>query len=198
MNPEHTKALEVAFAYGKELLAATDFTFHSNGTRKCVISMKDAPGGLLPITKGEITTTKYSRGDVMGVLQNLDVRPKWDDRFESGRILEEHGAGPRELGLTYTKQHGVWPVVSGRDFVLAFRVIVEGETTYFIQTSVKDERHPEVEGLVRGHLTIAMWCLRPAKGAEGGLEVTYIVQVDPAGTLPTYLGVYSALLISAF
>ncbi|KAJ3111206.1 hypothetical protein HDU96_005906 [Phlyctochytrium bullatum] len=186
--PRYQDELSKALAYAQELVAATDFVFHSTSSKGTKISMKDAPGGsALPITRGEgHIPAKFSADDILACLRHVDARKVWDARFEDMDVLEDYGPNKRDSGLVYSKQKGQWPVISGRDFVVVYRIYRQPDgSVWFVQTSVDDDRHPEVKGRVRGKLFVAVWVLKPAEA--GGWDVTYITHVDPAGTLPAAL-----------
>ncbi|KAJ3202177.1 hypothetical protein HDU67_000728 [Dinochytrium kinnereticum] len=180
-NP-HTASLDAALIYIKEQFVATDFVPHSEakGTK---ISMKTLPGATLPITRGDITFgPAHDIPSILAILRSPDERKNWDARFESAEVIENYG---EVEGLLHSYQKGQWPVISGRDFIVAFKVYTEGDTVLLIQTSVEDPRGGEVKGRVRAKVT-AGWILRPSASGSG-TDVTYIVNADPAGTLPAAL-----------
>ncbi|KAJ3092447.1 hypothetical protein HDU96_002709 [Phlyctochytrium bullatum] len=186
MASPHIAALDTGLAFIKELLASSDFVPHSEakGTK---ISMKTPPGAVLPITRGEtVFPAKFTVDEILAVIRSPEDRKLWDGRFENAEILEEYSA---EEGLLHSYQKGQWPVISGRDFIVAFKVYTEGDTKYLIQTSVtvpSDPRCAEVKGRVRGTVT-AGWILKPSATEPGATDVIYIVNADPAGTLPAAL-----------
>ncbi|KAJ3317259.1 hypothetical protein HDU76_001265 [Blyttiomyces sp. JEL0837] len=182
MSNPNQAAIDKAFAYIKELHAATDFKPHSE-SKGVKISMKEIEGSTLPITRGDITfPAKYDVESILKVVRSVDARKVWDGRFEDAKVIEEYGP---TSGLLHSFQKGQWPIVSGRDFVVTFAVIKEGEVTYLIQTSVEDSRVPTTKDRVRATLHGAGWILTPT--ASGDIEVVYIAHADPSGTLPAAL-----------
>ncbi|KAI8853867.1 hypothetical protein BC829DRAFT_439656 [Chytridium lagenaria] len=187
-TPIYEAELEKAYVYAVELYSATDFVHQSTTSKGTKILMKDAPGGgsALPITRGEGKfPAKYTPDDILACLRHVDARKVWDSRFEDMEIIEGYGNDLKQSGLVHSKQKGQWPVISGRDFTVAYRIYRNPDNSvWFVQTSVTDPRLTEVKGRVRGHVTVAVWVIQPA---PDGWDVTYIAHVDPAGTLPVAL-----------
>ncbi|KAJ3191438.1 hypothetical protein HK101_007713 [Irineochytrium annulatum] len=182
MSNPFTAELDAALAYIKEQHASSDFVAHSEAKLGCKISMKTLPGATLPITRGDIVfPAGFQPQEIVTFLRDVENRKKWDGRFESATVVEMWG---EEEGLIHSLQKGQWPVI--RDFTVAFKVFREGDVTYFIQTSVVDSRLGEVKGRVRGKVT-AGWVIKPNAAGDGSLDVSYIVNADPAGTLPAAL-----------
>ncbi|KAJ3298610.1 hypothetical protein HDU76_006442 [Blyttiomyces sp. JEL0837] len=187
-NP-HTESLDKALTYIKQLYNnPSEFTPHTT-IHNAKISNKDIPGEPMPITKGEMTYPgKFSRDDILITLRAVDARKIWDSRFDDYELVEEYEPGNRMCGLIHSYQKGQWPVVSGRDFLVAFKIYHEGDVTWFIQTSVADSRFDApVKGRVRANLTAAGWIIKPSTTSPGDWDVTYITAVNPGGTLPAAL-----------
>ncbi|KAJ3412407.1 hypothetical protein HDV05_000765 [Chytridiales sp. JEL 0842] len=174
--------LERALTYAKDLYNATDFkpAGVSHGAR---IYVKDSPGASsLPITKGAVTfPPAYTVDDIRNSIKHFDGRKVWDGRFESAQEVETYSDS---AGLIHSLQKGQWPVVSGRDFAVAYCTVLEGSTYIVVQTSVSTPKIKEVKGRVRGTIIAAAWFIEPSKSVEGGWDVTYITHADPAGTIP--------------
>ncbi|KAJ3199193.1 hypothetical protein HDU67_003050, partial [Dinochytrium kinnereticum] len=109
-----------------------------------------------------------------------------DPRYDTGESIEHFNV---DEALSYSVQKGTFPVAA-RDLVTAWfckREPVErgGRLIYYL-TSVVDPTAPsEGRGRVRADVAVAGWVLRPIPGK--GLETSYIVQVDPKGTIPSAL-----------
>ncbi|KAJ3207053.1 hypothetical protein HDU67_007699 [Dinochytrium kinnereticum] len=192
VTPRYSDVLEKALAHAKALYANhEEFIPHSTTPNGTKISMKSLPGSALPITRGEKKfPSTFSQDDILACLRHVEARQVWDARFEDMEVIEMYGPGSREAGLVHSKQKGQWPVISGRDFIVAYRIYRDAtdNSVWFIQTSVEDDRLPHVKGRVRGHVTVAAWIIMPTTSNDGdGWDVTYITQVDPAGTLPAAL-----------
>ncbi|KAI9332874.1 hypothetical protein DFJ73DRAFT_854971 [Zopfochytrium polystomum] len=170
----HTDA---AFEKAKAYYAAKDefkFSSESKGTK---IYTKDVSDTHMPVTWGEITFVGITQEEILEKLRDANFRKVWDSRFEGAEILEKFDD---DGGFLHSNQKGAM-FVSGRDFSVAYHVYREGDTIFYVQTSVEDSRTPLVNGRVRGHLTVAAWIL---KKVDNGTEVVYITHVNPNGTVP--------------
>ncbi|KAG9086420.1 hypothetical protein FRC06_003093 [Ceratobasidium sp. 370] len=109
------------------------------------------------------------------------ARHHWDSRFASGGLLERYS---RRTYKFYSVQHGVGIFVSERDIVGVQSVVLPNEDVEkgfeVVQTSVEGD--PENSGRVRATLTCAGWSVVP-RGDD--LEVTYIVKINPNGSIPS-------------
>lgn len=82
--------------------------------------------------------------------------------------------------LFWVKVKTPWPI-SPRDMcATSFRQITQDEC-YVVMNSVEDESIPAVSGNVRANLIISGWKLIKT---DTGIDVTYITQVDLAGSIP--------------
>jgi hypothetical protein len=109
-----------------------------------------------------------------------------DPRYDYGESLEFFNI---DEALSYSVQKGTFPVAA-RDLVCLIsvrRTILETglRKSAYIATSVNDPTAPsEGRGRVRAHLAVAGWVLKQRKEG-GGVDASYIVQVDPKGTIPS-------------
>ncbi|KAI8611609.1 hypothetical protein BC830DRAFT_1140555 [Chytriomyces sp. MP71] len=185
-NP-HVEPQVKALAYLKELEASTAFNLATKGNKTTIYTMPppSTHEGNMPITKGQCVLQKdFTLDQVLDSLRNADSRKKWDSRFEGLEVVEAYNENKDEV-LIYSLQHGQWPIISGRDFVLTMKKVKESESKgYIVQTSVVDERKKEVKGRVRGHIYIAGWIVE--KTEEGWL-LTYISHVNPMNLPATLL-----------
>jgi hypothetical protein len=104
-----------------------------------------------------------------------------DPRFDYAEILEILSSSS---ALVYSVQKGTFPV-SARDLVTVTENDFEGPNIMYVTiTSVSDGLAPPEggSGRVRAEILLAGW--RIEKNA-GKIKATYIVHVDPKGTVPT-------------
>ncbi|KAI9349850.1 hypothetical protein DFJ73DRAFT_932611 [Zopfochytrium polystomum] len=107
-----------------------------------------------------------------------------DTRYDHGESIEHFNI---DEALAYSVQKGTFPVAP-RDLVTAVFNRRGDGTLRYVVTSVVDPTAPsEGRGRVRGNLAIAAWILRERAGAGGGIDATYIVDIDPRGNIPTSL-----------
>ncbi|KAJ3088717.1 hypothetical protein HK102_008102 [Quaeritorhiza haematococci] len=148
------------------------------------ISTRPIEGVALPMIRGDaLIHGTWTPQEIVSVIRSSVARKVWDARFESVKILEVFNTNE---SLSYVQQKGTFPV-AGRDFVCAtalqFGESVE-EPSYFLSTSVVDQKAPQDPNRVRGELALAGWVLKPS---FGGVTTTYIVQVDVKGYIPSAL-----------
>ncbi|KAJ3237917.1 hypothetical protein HDU81_008669 [Chytriomyces hyalinus] len=177
-NP-HADQPAKALEYLKTLEASTDFVLSS----KAKISIWTMPPpadmeGNMPITKGQglITKEGLTLTQILDSLRNAQSRYKWDPRYEGLEVVEAYD-NEKNHCLILSLQKGQWPIISGRDFLISTKMIVESETKgYIVQNSVVDSRKGEQKGRVRGHIHVAGWIVEKT---EEGFLVTYISHVNP-------------------
>ncbi|KAI9340943.1 hypothetical protein BDR26DRAFT_861095 [Obelidium mucronatum] len=154
------------------------------------ITMHTLPvsGSQLAIVRGHGVIRGYSINEIFSVIRNSTCRKKWDARYESGTPLAVLNS---DDVFSHTVQKGSFPV-SQRDFVVALTVRrpTRRELVY-VTTSVKADTGdvPGVvvpadgeSGRVRAQLDFAGWLL---KETRYGVEVSYLVQADPKGSIPS-------------
>ncbi|KAJ3093638.1 hypothetical protein HDU96_002129 [Phlyctochytrium bullatum] len=192
MTNPHLAVLDATLAQIQELFAATDFVPHSEskGTK---IWSKTPAGAMLPITRGDaVFPAPFTIPEILAVVRNSNDRKFWSSKYEETEVLEEYSP---EEGLMRIVQKAPMPLLSDiapnsdRDFILAYKVYTTRNATYFIQASVNDPKDPRFavpKGRVRGTVT-AGWILKPSTAEQGATDVTYIVNVDPAGNLPSVM-----------
>ncbi|KAJ3167927.1 hypothetical protein HDU88_001874 [Geranomyces variabilis] len=176
----HTESGVKALKYLKTLTTSDAWKHHSD-QHGVSISTIDEPGSTMPIVRGDATfPAEFSVDDVISVIRCNGARKIWDARFEDGETVE--WLNPNEL-VFKSQQKGQFPV-SGRDFAGLQVTIFDARsaTTYVVATSVVDALAPVDPKRVRAELTVAGWIVKPAP--EGGVAVTYVVKVDPRGSIP--------------
>ncbi|KAI8643581.1 hypothetical protein BD408DRAFT_414526 [Parasitella parasitica] len=87
----------------------------------------------------------------------------------------------RVEALFWCKIKTPWPV-SPRDMAATSLREISDNECYVVMTSVEDESIPVISGCVRANLMISGWKITKA---DAGIHVTYITQVDLAGSIPT-------------
>ncbi|KAJ3161788.1 hypothetical protein HDU86_006559 [Geranomyces michiganensis] len=176
----HTESGVKALKYLKTLTTSDAWKHHSV-QQGVSISTIEEPGSTMPIVRGDATfPAEFSVDDVISVIRCNGARKIWDARFEHGETVE--WLNPNEL-VFKSQQKGQFPV-SGRDFAGLQVTIFDARsaTTYVVATSVVDALAPIDPKRVRAELTVAGWIVKAAP--EGGVAVTYVVKVDPKGSLP--------------
>lgn len=83
--------------------------------------------------------------------------------------------------LFWGKVKTPWPI-SPRDMSATSLKGFSQDECYYVMTSVEDQAVPLVSGCVRSHLYISGWKIHKT---EAGIALTYITQVDLAGSIPT-------------
>ncbi|KAI7865096.1 hypothetical protein BDF14DRAFT_1828663 [Spinellus fusiger] len=143
---------------------------------------KAVEGSPLPMVRGEVTLKgdEFTPRNVASVALDPGCRKIWDDRYDVSDTKEWFSSTE---SLTWVKLKAPWPV-SPRDFSVAtIRDIGEDECNVVI-SSVEDSMTPPVSGCVRGNLIISGWRLYRV---PEGVAITYITQVDLAGSIPSAL-----------
>ncbi|KAI8921369.1 hypothetical protein DFJ77DRAFT_414979, partial [Powellomyces hirtus] len=145
------------------------------------ISLKTIAGAPMPMVRGDaVLKAPHTAQQVLSVVKSASARKLWDGRFEDGRALVNYNL---DEALMYSQQKGTFPV-SGRDFVTTNLTHFDPDgTIYYTATSVVDRASPTDSKRVRAHLTVAGWIIKPLP--QGGVAVTYIVQVDIKGNVPS-------------
>jgi len=115
----------------------------------------------------------------LALISYPELRPIWDPRTQEAKLLERYSQ--YEVGF-YSVQRGFGWIGSPRDIVgVQDTVFHDNGKIERIQTSVPDNVLPPVSGRVRATLTLAGWVLKPH---SDGTEVTYVVKINPNGSLP--------------
>jgi hypothetical protein len=83
--------------------------------------------------------------------------------------------------LFWGKVKTPWPI-SPRDMSATSLKEFSQDECYYVMISVEDEAVPLVSGCVRSHLYISGWKIIKT---DAGISLTYITQVDLAGSIPT-------------
>uniref|UniRef100_A0A6B2LKP8 START domain-containing protein n=1 Tax=Arcella intermedia TaxID=1963864 RepID=A0A6B2LKP8_9EUKA len=155
------------------------------------VYQKTAPDGSIML-KG-VGTIKAPAGKVLAVLEDIESRGKWDLFFDTGKmnkLTDTCGSAHLKFKSYYT----VW----ARDFTVAMiRQDLENGSSLCIAESVVLPELPETSDCVRGTLDASGFLVEPLSETE--CRLTYILQIDLKGWIPTYLSnmvnVYQPLCI---
>jgi len=153
------------------------------GTRSGVeMSKKLLPddSSSIPLVKGSGVMKGITPHQFYPIIALPGARRFWDSRFLEGFALQRYAHRSYKF---YTIQKGAF-LVQPRDFVGYQDAIIEDDgSIYVFQTSVpEDENTGSVKGRTRGTLTVSGWCI---KAVGDDIDVTYLVKVNPNGSLPT-------------
>ncbi|RKO89316.1 hypothetical protein BDK51DRAFT_32653, partial [Blyttiomyces helicus] len=107
-NP-HAAISEAALARIKDLYADREglFQFHSNAKGTKISTAPAVAPSNVPITRGEVTITGFTKEQIATVINDQAARKVWDGRLEFGEVLEQFG---EHAVVMYSKQRGTWPV----------------------------------------------------------------------------------------
>ncbi|KAI8090793.1 hypothetical protein BDF21DRAFT_412178 [Thamnidium elegans] len=137
---------------------------------------------LPPLVRGDTVLTDLPAGctplAVATVATLPGCRKIWDDKFEVSKVLDYY---TRYESLFWVKLKAPWPI-SPRDFAGTTIRDVEPETVHCSVVSVKDKDIPDTPRTVRGELIVSGWKLF---NCDQGIGITYVSQVDLAGSLPS-------------
>lgn len=102
-----------------------------------------------------------------------------DEKFDVAHVKEMYSCWE---SLFWVKIKAPWPV-SPRDFVgIALRDFDDDECYVSMSSVTDDAAVPPVSGCVRGNLMISGWKITKT---ANGVAITYITQVDLAGSIPS-------------
>ena len=77
--------------------------------------------------------------------------------------------------------------ITPRDFIMLRRKYVKDGKTIYLHISVPDEVYPPDPNCVRGQMMFQGYIVEKDPAKEGNTKVTFMVQSDPAGSIPTML-----------
>jgi len=144
---------------------------------------KQMPGdsSAIPLVRGRGIIKGIRPDELYPIVSHPGARVLWDPRFLEGHPLRRYA---RRSYKFYSIQKGAF-LISQRDILGAQDAVYADDGTILLyQCSVPtDDDAPEQSGKVRATLTVGGWALRPS--GENDTDATYIVKVNPAGSLPT-------------
>ena len=123
----------------------------------------------------------FSVGLAFKLISNFESKGCWDRLFATGKAVRNLGPN---LELVYSSLKPVWPT-SARDFcaVSRARLKKDGSIWLGIVSASPQLEVPHVAGRTRGNLIFGGWILEPGDD-DGTCKATYIVLVDPNGSIP--------------
>ncbi|KAI9203476.1 uncharacterized protein BJ171DRAFT_460303 [Polychytrium aggregatum] len=170
----------------KALFHSQDWTTVQKSEGVTLKTYSGSSSASVPIIRGDATygPAECSLEDVFSVASFGELRKHWDSRTEGGQALKIFNS---TAYVFQTLQYGFWPIVSGRDIVGMSDAAQEGDHHYLYQFSVPElnQQYPPAKDKVRANLAISGWILRPSSAVPGGLDITYIVDIDIGGSIPT-------------
>ncbi|KAI9320525.1 hypothetical protein BX666DRAFT_1204476 [Dichotomocladium elegans] len=178
-NNRHATESRKALENLKELSASLDGWNFSQEKEGVKLYIKSDPSGV-NIVRGDafLKTDKYTPRDVAVVATIPGCRKIWDEKYDSSEVKEMF---THLESLFWVKIKAPWPV-SPRDIAGIALRDYEDDVCYVSMSSVQDDAVPPVSGCVRANLIISGWKIYKA---EGGIALTYITQIDLAGSIPS-------------
>ncbi|KAH3731590.1 hypothetical protein Pelo_17581 [Pelomyxa schiedti] len=138
--------------------------------------------GVVKFEPGVITTK-----GMLDLMADSAARPNYDPMFISGDTVEairsdENG---NKLGIAHLRFKSGSMFVSNRDFACLVCSVHDtaAQSGVIVAKSITRPDIPEETGYVRAELLSSAFLI--ATTADGGLEVNYVVQLDPKGWVPT-------------
>jgi hypothetical protein len=145
------------------------------------VYMKAEEGSELKYCKGTGTIAGTPE-QVRCVFAAGNTRPKWDDMYDVGRVLER--IDPNTV-ISYAAFKAPWPVTA-RDFCSIGRSIALEDGSIFVYyANYEHPAAPLSKKHVRGRLVFSSLLIRPAEDSQS--HVTYCVGSDPCGSIPISL-----------
>jgi hypothetical protein len=142
---------------------------------------RDAPGRSLPELRGE-TAIDAPLAAVLAVVADVPGQTRWMHDCVESRVVKSESASTR---LVYNRTGAPWPV-SDRDVVLETVIDpVEPEKARVRFHSVASEAAPPLDGVVRMPRLVGEFALEALAPAR--TRVIYQLDIDPGGSLPTWL-----------
>lgn len=149
--------------------------------RGIVVSTRDEPGRELPTFRGQ-GTLNMPVLHALAVVLDAEGAVNWAKGADEVQTLK--ALDPR-THLIYTRAHAPWPV-SDRDMVVKRRVkVVEPGREFRVEMWCVPGERPETKRVIRVSDCSSHFILRSA--GAGRTYAEYQVNLDPAGSLPSWL-----------
>eukprot|EP00762_Andalucia_godoyi_P002149 ANDGO_02536.mRNA.1 hypothetical protein AMSG_08085 len=124
---------------------------------------------------------------VTGMAWDTPTRKTWDDLYIESHIVQ---VIDDNTSIEHSAFSSGAPLVSSRDFLLARRkgTIENGGGSYIVARSVEHQDCPPNTGKhVRGEIYSSGFVFRPAADNENKTFATYVVAVNPKGSIPGFV-----------
>ncbi|KAG8985013.1 hypothetical protein FRB93_006114 [Tulasnella sp. JGI-2019a] len=170
-----------ALAYLRREAFSTDGWERFDEKENVTYEKKAIPGdsSAIPLVRGRGIVNGFTPRQFLAFISYPELRTTWDSRTQEAKLLDRYSQ--YEVGF-YTVQKGFGWIVSPRDIVgVQDTIFHDDDSVERVQCSVDNSLMPPVSGRVRATLTLAGWVLKPH---EKGTEVTYVVKINPNGSIP--------------
>jgi len=129
-----------------------------------------------------VCTVNTSLSTLTAVL--LDINSSADWVYETKRITLLKQISPAEL-IYYSEINIPWPVLN-RDFIVLLKVTQDEKTkAVTVMGYNKPDYLPENKNIVRIQQSYSKWLITPLQ--NGQVKIEYVLQVDPAGSVPAWM-----------
>lgn len=126
-----------------------------------------------------IVKGKFSQ--VIAVLFDIDRQKEWVFNDKYSKLLKR--VQSNEL-IYYSEVSVPWPATN-RDFIAHLKVTQSSANTVTIASHAEPSFIPEKNGIVRVKASSAQWTMTAI--GNGQIKIDYVVQFDPAGSVPAWL-----------
>jgi len=126
---------------------------------------------------------------VFDTINDAERAKEWDKMLIESRVVKK--LPDDKIAIVYVSTRGQFPIAP-RDFCLAVSHRIESDGTYLqLSRSVEDISVPLISGKVRAELLNSGFIIKPIVQVNGvtkySCKVTYVVQFDPKGLIPSYI-----------
>jgi hypothetical protein len=125
-------------------------------------------------------TVKGNFSRVIAVLYDVDHHKDWVFNTKYSKLLKK--VADNEL-IYYSEVSAPWPS-SNRDFIAHLRIVQPAPNKVVIASHAEPGFVPEKSGIVRIKSSAAAWTMT---SSGDNVKIDYIVQFDPAGSVPAWL-----------
>ena len=155
-----------------------------SGSIRAITESMDIPGEI-KMFRGN-TVLAYGIDEIAEAICQPAARIKWVERMAENILIE--GTPDQGKWLSYESYDLVWPI-SGRDYVfkqtLEKSMSKQKNRTIVKVSSIEHPDYPKKSDRVRGALPTCVFTLTETSETQTHLEV--MVQVDPGGSIPSFL-----------
>src|SRR4051812_46399441 len=130
--------------------------------------------------KAECTMTA-TLSQVAAVLSDVTRHYQWVYGVKTSKIVKRESESKLYY---YSEVHAPWPV-SNRDFIVDFEMTQPSPGTLSVASHAVPEMLPEQPGLVRVKKSRSGWTVTST--GDGNVKVVYVIQFDPAGSVPAWV-----------